>query len=80
MKLSSFEKETVITFNEEEEHAIIYSRMKRVISYMNSRGYEILETYIDDKPYAYTWKVPVSHIKLPFSRKTRQRKLNGTIK
>ena len=47
MKLSKYEKETIINFNEEEENATVYSCSKRVWSKCEKAAYKLIDTNLD---------------------------------
>ena len=65
MKLTSLEKETIITFNEAEEMAIVYTASERVRDHMIRAGF----TPVRSERYGWWFEVPKQavRIKMPGS-------------
>lgn len=73
MNFEPFEKETVINFNEADDTASIYTRMRSVMTHMKNKGFEPSEIVKEgNKVISMAWIVPVTDIVLPRKKRTRK--------
>lgn len=76
MHFEPFEKETIITFNEAEDFAVVYTRMRSIMSKMKDNGFDSVKEVRDDKNILISkeYNIPINCIKISKIRKnTKQR-------
>jgi hypothetical protein len=84
MKLSKYERETIITYNEESDRADIYTCSRTVMHKLDKLCDEYPETYqcISSDDYSVSYRCPVNRIRFakPPSEKQKQACLNNGFK
>ena len=72
MKLSAYEAETIIDFNEEDGRAVLYTASKRVKAYLDKEGLQPkkVEFDCDTKPVAWFYDLPRSAVRIKVSKRS----------
>jgi len=67
-ELTKIERETIITFNEEEDFAVVSTRMKRVMKELNKLNITPEKAFDDYEEY----EIPIEWVKIRPNRKTTE--------
>jgi len=73
MHLEPFEKETVITFNEADKKAIIYTRMKSIMAILKAKGIQPTKIEKDKNDKLVSKEYEVERSFILFGRKERKK-------